>query len=127
MSIIIALPAFFFLVYEMRKAPGEETQIRKSILDWLLAQPFVDIAFQNDRVSVKRRRLINKYRPAGFPDIGGNFTNGIAFYIEVKRPKQKMSEAQEDFIAARRRTEAVAFCADSLGAAIQQMKSEGYY
>lgn len=111
----------------MPKTAGEETQIRKSILDWLLTQPFVDIAFQNDRISVKRRRLINKYRPAGFPDIGGNFTNGIAFYIEVKRPKQKMSDAQEDFIAARRRTEAVAFCADSLDAAIQQMKSEGYY
>ncbi len=88
-----------------------ETEIRKQILDWLLAHPDISLAMQLDRKGIRGRKLINKYRPAGVPDILFIRKNGQAGFIEVKVPGGRKSEEQKEFI---RKISCFAIFAESL-------------
>jgi VRR-NUC domain-containing protein len=79
-----------------------EKQLESLILDWLNAQPGV-FAFKVQTVGVydEKRKLFrknrNKHIHIGTPDIHG-VCQGRAFYIEVKRPGGKPTEAQKAFL-----------------------------
>ena len=63
--------------------------------------------------------------PAGFPDLlGVEPVSGRAVFVEVKRPGGKPAPHQAMFLALLRSMGAVAFCADSVDAALRQFDQQ---
>ena len=63
--------------------------------------------------------------PAGFPDLLGAFPpHGTMVSIEVKRPGQKPTKAQTDFLKRRRDEGGIAYWADSVGSALEQFDAQ---
>lgn len=61
----------------------------------------------------------------GFSDLFGHrISDGRAFYIECKRPKMKPSKAQEDFLNAMKKTNALVGVAHSVEEALEIVKEE---
>ena len=59
--------------------------------------------------------------PTGFPDLLGCIPpHGVMLSIEVKRPGQKPTRAQLDFMARRQVEGSIAFWADSVDSALEQ-------
>ncbi len=63
--------------------------------------------------------------PAGFPDLLGAFPpHGTMVSIEVKRPGQKPTKAQRDFLERRKTEGGIAFYAWSVDSALEQFDSQ---
>ncbi len=64
--------------------------------------------------------------PPGIPDLIGTLEGGRAFWCEVKRPGQKLSESQEEFLDEMGQAGAIAFMATSPQEVIQFLADSGY-
>ncbi len=67
-----------------------------------------------------------KLAPKGFPDIIGMTEKGKPFFIEVKRPKEKVRDEQTEFIKWHHNKGYLAFIADSLDVVKEYFKRVGY-
>lgn len=113
-------------IRKFKDSAGVEKTIQNKIVDWLNLQRFVDIAFQNDQFPIPGRKLHNRFRPKGFSDVGGNFSGGRAFYIEVKRPHEDATKDQRKFLNQRRGCGTFAETVRSLEELQFLLRNEGY-
>lgn len=102
-----------------------EKEIQNEILDYLRVCPAIHRAWQNDTKSIRGRRIVNRFRPAGLPDIIGSLKGGRALFIEVKKKGGMVSHEQRKFIESENKNGAVAFVARSLEQVIERLQLEG--
>lgn len=86
-----------------RKSTGtKESAIVTAILKWLKYSGIYAVRVNSGTFKIDKR--IVRGAPAGTPDIRGELApSGRAFYLEVKRPGEKLRKSQVAFFAAARR------------------------
>jgi len=74
--------------------------------------------------SEKAKRYTMQSVAPGYPDLSGNFNNGLALYIEAKAPgsRKLISAEQFDFLVSKINTNAFAACVDSIDYFSQLLK-----
>lgn len=111
---------------------GPEKKIQNEIMDWLRVQAFVSKVVQIDRVGIRGRKLTNRFRPAGIPDVLFVLRGGRVGFVEVKASRAaiekalKDNTAQAEFIASEQINGSFAMFACSLWEVIRALANEGY-
>lgn len=101
-----------------------ESEIQRSILDYLEAIPTIWVARQNTGVARSGGRYI-KYGVVGAGDITGVLPGGRRLEIEVKTKEGSLSREQREFGARMRQLGAVYIVARSLEDVVYQLRTLG--
>jgi hypothetical protein len=81
----------------------EEGTIKRQICDYLSLFPHRCLFSMTPRIGRQGGRpYTSPYMPTGWPDITGLWDN-VPLFIEVKTPKGKLSQEQQDFITRTQR------------------------
>ena len=105
-----------------RRLVPTETQLVKAILQLLQHHPKVALAWRTNTGAAKFGERFVRFGYPGVSDIIGMLKSGKLLAIEVKRPRQKPTEAQQRFLEAIGRHGGIAFVATSLEAVLKLLE-----
>lgn len=105
---------------------GPEDVIKKEIVEWLEAQPWVGDVEDTDRSRASRGRIGTPTGSRkGRPDLRGHTTSGRAFYFETKAGRRKATPEQTAFIVRAHRHGCITGIVRSLAEVQLICRSEG--
>lgn len=100
-----------------KKNKSPEKDLVKALLVWLKNNEFdCNVVESKATFSQATGLYTGRVAVAGFPDIVGNWKNGLATYIEVKAPGRisTLRELQRDFLLKKINSNCFAVCVDSV-------------
>jgi len=115
----------------MRLNPSEEDVIKAIMVYFNLVGVRLHRIVERIPKRDGRGRIVGRTSTPGMPDLAGWVrprilgSNPVPVYIEAKRPKGKRRPAQEAFIAEAREEGVIAFFAESLDQAMDEMERAG--
>lgn len=108
------------------KVATPEKAIQRAIIDWLNTIPAIKCWRQNTgavTAKYKGRTRFVRYGQPGQSDIGGIISpHGVMLQIEVKRPGNKPTDDQYEWLEMVRRAAGIAFWSDSLESCAAQLR-----
>lgn len=111
-------------------APSEKN-IQDACLQWLNSVPRVTAWRQNTGAAVaqyttrsgEHKRRFIRFGERGQSDISG-LAHGIRLEIEIKKPKEKPTILQEQWMAMIRANDGISFWCDSIDSCVLQLRGE---
>jgi hypothetical protein len=105
-------------------ASASESDVQKSIMDWVNLMPGFRLWRRNLgalKAEHNGKKYFVRFGVTGMADLEGIGPGGLHIEIEVKRPGKKPTDEQKAWLQQCRDQGAIAFWADNLDSAVDQM------